>query len=67
MERDKIIDEGEASELLGLKASTLRVWRSKKRGPPGFRVGRAVRYRRSEVLNWLNERRFDFSEGADAF
>lgn len=33
--------------------ATLYGWRHRGEGPPGYRVGRHVRYRRAEVEKWL--------------
>ena len=44
--------EGVAS-LLKLPVRTLYAWRTRGEGPRGFRAGRHVRYRRSEVLRWV--------------
>lgn len=41
------------SEMLGVPVATLYGWRHRGEGPPGYRVGRHVRYRRSAVEEWL--------------
>lgn len=43
----------ELSEMLGVPVATLYGWRHRGEGPPGYRVGRHVRYRRSTVEEWL--------------
>ena len=43
----------ELSEMLGVPVNTLYGWRVRGEGPPGYRVGRHVRYRRSAVDAWL--------------
>lgn len=35
--------------------ATLYAWRSRNLGPPGIRVGNALRYRRGDVEAWLDE------------
>jgi hypothetical protein len=35
---------------------TLERWRSEEKGPPFIRVGRLVRYRRSDLRAWLAKR-----------
>lgn len=45
----------EVSAEIRVPVSTLRGWRSRGLGPPGFRVGRHVRYRRADVLEWLEQ------------
>jgi excisionase family DNA binding protein len=41
------------AEWLQLPLSTLYSWRTQGIGPPGFKVGRGIRYRRSDVERWL--------------
>lgn len=36
-----------------MPVGTLYGWRHRGEGPPGYRVGRHVRYRRSAVDAWL--------------
>lgn len=43
----------EASELTGIPPATLRWYRATGTGPKSFRVGRRVRYHKSDVLDWL--------------
>lgn len=45
----------EVAEELRVPVSTVRGWRTRRLGPPGFRVGRHVRYRRADVDRWLDE------------
>lgn len=43
----------ELAQYLGVPVGTLYQWRYRREGPPGFRVGRHVRYRRSDVEMWI--------------
>ena len=43
----------ELSRELGIPLGTIYRWRSRGGGPRGFKVGRHVRYRRSDVEAWL--------------
>lgn len=46
----ELIDTAEAAAILGLKANTLAVWRSRGEGPRYYRIGaRIVRYDRTDV------------------
>lgn len=47
----------EVAAFLGVPVSTIYAWRYRSEGPPGYRVGRFVRFRRDEVLAWLDQRR----------
>lgn len=47
----------EAAEFLGTSPGTLEVWRCTKRyAIPFLKVGRLVRYRRSDLEQWLQSR-----------
>jgi hypothetical protein len=49
-----LLYERDAAALLKLSVRTLQGWRSRAFGPDFVRAGRAVRYRRNDVLNWIN-------------
>jgi excisionase family DNA binding protein len=52
-----LLSEDEAAELLGVTPGTLQVWRSRKRyGLAYLKIGRLVRYRRADLLRWLESR-----------
>jgi excisionase family DNA binding protein len=53
----------ELADYLGVPVSTVYLWRSRNQGPPGFRVGRQIRFRTSDVLQWLEERRAEAGAG----
>lgn len=43
----------DAARYLGIEISTLRKWRLRRYGPPGFSVGRRVAYRKAVMDAWL--------------
>lgn len=47
------LDERRLCALLGISSVTATKWRAKAKGPPFIKVGRLVRYRRSDVDAWL--------------
>ena len=50
----ELLDEQKAAAVLGVSPGTLGVWRSTGRyALPFVKVGRAVRYRRSDIDAWL--------------
>lgn len=52
-----LLNESEAAELLSMAVGTLGVWRSTGRyNIPFIKVGRSVRYKRSELEAWLESR-----------
>jgi predicted DNA-binding transcriptional regulator AlpA len=52
---DIMLTLDEAAELVRAPVATLRYWRHMGTGPRSFRVGRAVRYWRGDVVAWLHE------------
>ena len=50
---DRLMTLAELAELLGVPVNTVDQWRTRGEGPPGYRIGRHVRYRRSAVEIWL--------------
>ena len=50
----EMLDERGAADLLGLKPATLRQWRMQERGPAFVRMQRTIRYRREDLLAYLN-------------
>jgi predicted DNA-binding transcriptional regulator AlpA len=54
---DRLLNEGEAAQLLTISARTLQAWRCAGEGPHFVKIGRAVRYWRSALLEWAGARR----------
>jgi hypothetical protein len=50
---DALLAEVHAADLLGLSTRTLQAWRSKRQGPAFVRAGRAIRYRRRDLISWV--------------
>jgi excisionase family DNA binding protein len=46
----------EVAEMTRLSTSTLRWLRHRNEGPPGFKMGRRVMFRRAAVEAWISER-----------
>ncbi len=54
---DPLLSEQQTADVLGLKATTLQVWRSTQRYQlPYIKVGRNVRYRASAVQAFIEAR-----------
>jgi excisionase family DNA binding protein len=49
----EFFNEKSLCSLLGISSVTATKWRAKAKGPPFIKVGRLVRYRRSDVDAWL--------------
>lgn len=50
---ERLLTVPELAEYLAVPTSTIYQWRYLRKGPPGFRIGRHVRYRRSDVDEWI--------------
>jgi predicted DNA-binding transcriptional regulator AlpA len=50
---DRLLDERQTAELLNLSVRTLQAWRQQGVGPHFVRAGRAVRYRRRDLIDWM--------------
>ncbi len=50
---NSLLDERQVSELTGISLWTLRKWRCEKREIPYIRLGNVVRYKYSDILEYL--------------
>ena len=57
-EDDRLLTADDLANFLGVPIKTLYAWRYHGEGPVGFRVGRYIRYRRTDVEAWI-ERQLD--------
>jgi excisionase family DNA binding protein len=55
--RERLMSPGEVARFLGVPLHTLYRWRSRGDGPPGYRLGRHLRYRVDDVERWLEDHR----------
>lgn len=53
-----VMNTESAAAYLDMRPGTLEIWRSTRRGPPYIKVGRSVRYRRSDLDAWLEQRTY---------
>ena len=55
---DRLLNENQAADRLGIAAATLSTWRSRKTHDiPFYRIGGRVRYKQSDLDEWLETRR----------
>lgn len=59
------VTEHDASAYLALRDSTLRAWRQRGQGPAFVKLGRAVRYRVSDLDQYLESARVTPGRGDD--
>lgn len=50
---ERLLSPQELADYLAIPVATVYQWRCRGDGPRGFRVGKHVRYRWSEILIWL--------------
>jgi len=53
---DQLLTVEDLAAYLEVPVATVYAWRHRRQGPPGFRVGRHLRFRWSDVERWINER-----------
>jgi predicted DNA-binding transcriptional regulator AlpA len=57
IEQENALTPVKAGRYLGVSEAVLRLWRSKGKGPRFFRAGaKLVRYRKSDLDGWIEER-----------
>ncbi|MCP3758743.1 helix-turn-helix domain-containing protein [Streptomyces sp. TBY4] len=52
---DRYLTPDDIAELFDVPLETVYQWRKKRTGPPGFRVGKHVRYDPTAVHSWIAE------------
>jgi predicted DNA-binding transcriptional regulator AlpA len=52
----QLLDEKQLCVEFGIASITATKWRARAEGPPFIKIGRLVRYRRSDVDAWLAAR-----------
>jgi excisionase family DNA binding protein len=63
---DQLLTVKELAELLQVPVPTIHNWRYRRQGPKGFRVGRHIRFLKSDVDSWLaHQRKADRSSEVD--
>ena len=53
---DRLLTVEDLGEYLGVPVATLYAWRYHRQGPPGFRVGRHLRYRWADIEAWISDK-----------
>jgi predicted DNA-binding transcriptional regulator AlpA len=57
IDTEQLVTPDWVSEVCGVPVTTLYAWRCRGQGPPSYKVGRHLRYRASEVEEWLQSQR----------
>ena len=53
LDPDALLTEYAAGEILNMSIRTLQTWRVRGAGPDYVRAGRAIRYRRRDLISWI--------------
>ena len=52
----RLLTVQDLADYLDVPVATIYAWRYRRQGPPGFRVGRHLRFRLSDVERWISDR-----------
>ena len=55
-EDDRLLTAEDLANFLNVPIKTLYAWRYRGEGPIGFRVGKHIRYRWTDVEGWIRDR-----------
>ena len=53
---DPLLSVQDLAAYLDVPVATIYAWRYRRQGPTGFKVGRHLRYRKSDVDRWISEK-----------
>ena len=60
---DHLMTTQDLADYLEVPRATIYAWRHRRQGPPGFRVGRHLRFRFRDVEHWITERLSESDNG----
>ena len=63
---DTLLTEAQAADFLSISMRTLQAWRVRGGGPVFIRAGRAIRYRRRDLIEWIDSNSATSTCAADA-
>ena len=52
---EPLLSAQDLADFLHVPIATIYAWRYRRQGPPGFRVGRHLRYRQSDLEDWITK------------
>jgi len=62
---NSLLNESQVSELTGIAVPTLRKWRNEKREIPYIRMGNSVRYKYSDLLDYIKANTVKVMQGGN--
>lgn len=54
---DRYLTPDDIADMFGVPLETVYQWRRKRTGPPGFRIGKHLRYDPADVRAWVMQRK----------
>ncbi|GAB2772074.1 helix-turn-helix domain-containing protein [Streptomyces daliensis] len=54
---DRYLTPDDIAEIFGVPLETVYQWRKKRTGPPGFRIGKHVRYDPADVRTYVTQQK----------
>lgn len=61
-----LLSPTDLAALVGVDKRTLALWRAQHKGPEFIRLGRAIFYRRADVVTWTNSSAIGITKPAEA-
>lgn len=55
----EMVNDVRGAEFIDYSPKTLRNYRSSGKGPPYYKIGRKILYKREELLTWVEKHRID--------
>lgn len=62
---EQLMDVQQLAEMFRIAPSTFSTWRKRGQGPRGFKLGRRLVYKRSDVETWLRDHYDATGKGGD--
>ncbi|MER6534040.1 helix-turn-helix domain-containing protein [Streptomyces sp900105755] len=56
---DRYLTPDDIADMFGVPLETVYQWRRKRTGPPGFRIGKHLRYDPADVRAYVSQRKRD--------
>lgn len=63
---EQLLNLDELAEYLGVKKGAIYKWRVEGKGPRAIKVGKHLRFRRSDIKAWLDDQRDDTEQDGPA-
>ncbi|GGR87598.1 hypothetical protein GCM10010269_28480 [Streptomyces humidus] len=61
---DRYLNPDDVAEIFDVPVETVYQWRKKRTGPPGFRIGKHVRYDPADVRAYVDQRKAEDAAAA---